>query len=73
MATKKASRKHSSKKSMKMESFKVAKDVPPFRTFKFTKQTLYWTILMAVIVVFQLWILKLQMDIAAVTDALLAQ
>jgi hypothetical protein len=79
MVTKKKSttRKHaSSKKYPPMRSFVVAKDVPPFFTFKITKQTFYWSLLVLAIIIMQLWILKVQLDVAQVTDninALLGQ
>lgn len=78
MATKKAttkratSKKRVTKKHSEPKSFTLAKDQPPFTSFKFTKQTLYWTILLAFIAITQLWILKIQMDIAELTDAILA-
>lgn len=52
------------KVSSEFRSLKVAKDNPPFRTFKVTRQTFYWATLMLYIVVLQLWIVKLQLDVA---------
>lgn len=73
MATKKRStkRKVSSKKSgEEMKSFQVAKQPKPFMVFKFTRQTAYWLVILAVIVLMQIWILKLQFDISGLIEAL---
>ncbi|HEY8992604.1 MAG TPA: hypothetical protein VIM37_02010 [Candidatus Microsaccharimonas sp.] len=71
---KKVARKHATaSKSAPMKSFKIYKDVKPFTTVRVTRQTLYWIILLAFIAVTQLWILKIQMDIANVTTLLLNQ
>lgn len=72
-STPKSTKKRVTKKNAAMQSFKVTRDEPPFKTFKVTKQTVYWSILLLVIIVTQLWILKLQMDVVALTDAMLAQ
>jgi hypothetical protein len=56
-----------------MKSFKLYKDVQPFTTVRLTRQTFYWAILLAFVAVTQLWILKIQMDIANVTTILLNQ
>jgi hypothetical protein len=71
---KKVAHKHTaSSKSATMKSFKIYKDVKPFTTVRVTRQTLYWIILLTFIAVTQLWILKIQMDIANVTSLLLNQ
>jgi hypothetical protein len=62
-----------SKKVAPMQSFRIYKDAPTFTTFRVTRQTLYWTILLLFIIITQLWILKVQLDIAALTDTILAQ
>lgn len=62
------SKKHSaSKKTPQMKSFRVYKDTKPFTRVGLSRQTLYWIILLAFIVITQLWILKIQMDIANLT------
>lgn len=58
------------KKKNVMRSFRVYKDNAPFIRVGVTRQTLYWSILLAFIVVIQLWILKIQMDIAELTAML---
>jgi hypothetical protein len=62
-----------SAKSTKMLSFKLCKDNASFTSLKLTRQTLYWGILVAFIAVTQIWILKLQLDIANITTALMNQ
>jgi hypothetical protein len=53
-----------------MQSFRVAKDTIPFTSTKFTTQTFYWIILLAIIVILQLWIIKLQTDIGDLTNSI---
>ena len=55
-----------------MASFRVAKDTLPFTHTKPTIQTLYWVILLAVIVIGQLLILKTQIDISRITELFIA-
>lgn len=65
--TKKASVKKSTSKkatTSELRSFRVAKNQPPFTSFKITKQTVYWIILVSFIIFAQLWIIKLQIDVA---------
>lgn len=62
-----------STKAVAMKSFVLCKDVAPFTSVKLTRQTLYWAILVAFIAVTQLWILKVQLDIANITTALMNQ
>ncbi|MFZ2126638.1 MAG: hypothetical protein WAV04_03970 [Candidatus Microsaccharimonas sp.] len=78
MATKKKSTKRTVKTTRKasqapMRSFRIEKDTIPFFSTRITKQTAYWVILMVFIIISQLWILKLQMDIANLTQVILAQ
>ena len=68
-----APRKKATKKSAAMKSFRVYKNDESFATFRVTRQTFYWAVLLLFIIVSQLWILKIQMDIAALTDIILAQ
>ena len=58
----------SSKSVEAMKSFRVYKENVPFTTFKITKQTVYWVILVAFIIFVQLWIIKLQVEVAALVD-----
>lgn len=83
MATKKAPSKSSAKKTTTKktskkapavsqytikESFRPTKNNPPFFTFKITIQTIYWTILVAVIIFLQLMIIKEQIKAAEATQ-----
>jgi len=64
-----APKKASAKKSAELKSFKLAKG-ESFFEFKISRQTVYWTILIAFIIVMQLWILKVQLEVMNATDAL---
>ena len=61
------------KKTVPMQSFRVYKNKESFTTFKITRQTVYWTILLAFIIITQLWILKIQLDIVELTAPMLSQ
>jgi len=61
------------KKPAPMKSFKVYRNNEPFTTFRVSRQTVYWLVLLLFIVITQLWILKLQLDIASLTDSILNQ
>jgi len=65
---KKTTRKHS--KSTDMPSFKIVKDTMPFTSTKFTKQTFYWILILTIVVILQLWIIKLQTDVGNLTNTL---
>lgn len=64
-----APRKKSNKKQP-VRSFRVAKPESPFFTFSITKQTVYWLVLSAVVLVFGLWLIKLQSDIQGIYDSI---
>ncbi len=68
VASKSTANKTSSKKSAQAKSFKLSKNVPSFTTFKITEQTVYWIIIIAVIIFFQLWIISLQIEISNLLD-----
>ncbi len=55
-----------------MQSFRIYKDSKTFNRVQFTRQTIYWTLFLAVIMITQLWILKIQLDIADLTNAILS-
>lgn len=72
--TKKVTKKRvASKKVAPMKSFRLYKDEKPFLRAAFTRQTLYWAILLVFVIITQLWILKIQMDIAALTTLITSQ
>ena len=60
-------------KAPAMRSFRLARDQQAFTEFSITRQTVYWVILVAFIVFAQLWILKLQVEVATLIDARQAQ
>lgn len=62
-----------SKKTAAMRSFRVYKDDRPFVRAAVTRQTVYWVILLVVIIVIQLWILKIQIDISNLTALISTQ
>jgi hypothetical protein len=69
MATKRkrtVARKVSPKKSSKGqgESFKLIKEKYPFMSFRITDQTVYWSILLIMILVLYLWVLNIQVNIS---------
>jgi len=46
-----------------LKSFKVVKDTRPFVSFRVTDQTVYWSILLIMILVLALWVLQIQINI----------
>jgi len=60
--SKKAPSKSKAVATPKMRSFHVSPDFPAFTTFKITRQTVYWVIIVSFIIFMQLWILGLQME-----------
>jgi len=56
----------------KMRSFHVAPNNPSFSTFKITRQTVYWVIIVSFIIFMQLWILALQMETSTYIENQLA-
>jgi hypothetical protein len=67
-----ATRRVRSKAVAKAQSFRLVPEEVPFFTVKFTRQTLYWLALCAVVLGFSVWILKLQSDIVAIYDTITA-
>lgn len=61
--------KKKSKKEPPMKSFRLSREYLPFITFKITKQTLYWSVLLIIIFILELWILSIQLDVIRVTDS----
>lgn len=66
---KKQPAKKASAKNSDMRSFRVAPEQHSFTNFQITRQTVYWIILIAFIIFAQLWILKLQIEVATLVDA----
>ena len=71
--TKKPAAKKAPAKQAEMRSFRVARDTSDFAGFRITRQTVYWIVLVAFIIFAQLWILKLQIEVATLIDAQQAQ
>ncbi|MEI6228684.1 MAG: hypothetical protein WCP11_01515 [Candidatus Saccharibacteria bacterium] len=63
-------KKRSTKKAPQMESFKVSKNPSPFMTMKITKQTVYWTILLGLILGLGIWVLNIQIDTIRALDVI---
>jgi len=64
MATKNKSTKKSpaTKKVAKAKSFRKQKEDLSFMSFKFTKQTVYWLILITYIMILMIWISHIQFE-----------
>jgi hypothetical protein len=58
-STKKSSKKI--KKASKMQSFHLSKEANRFLSFKLTEQTIYWIILLVLILGLSLWVLNIQL------------
>ena len=67
-AAKKSTKKASAAAQSGYKSFKVAQNNTPFTTFRVTRQTFYWIILVAFIIFVQLWILKLHIEVAGLLE-----
>ena len=63
VAVKKPLRKKSSNKKVQMKSFKIAREPYPFMTFRITNQTIYWAVLLILILLLSLWVLNIQISI----------
>jgi hypothetical protein len=57
-----SSKKTVSNTPQKMRSFRVSPNNPTFKTFKITRQTLYWVIIVSFIIFMQLWIVSMQLE-----------
>lgn len=60
----------SSPKKVAVQSFRVSPDTRPFLSFQITKQTVYWAILLGVILILFLWVLNIQLDILRITESI---
>lgn len=78
VAPKKAQPKKSAKKSTakftkqqeaEFKSFHMSRNQPFFSTH-ITRQTVYWSILLIVILITQIWILNVQLDVIKVLDSI---
>jgi hypothetical protein len=53
-------------KSVAQQSFKVAPEKYPFITFKITDQTVYWSILLILILLLGIWVINIQISISEI-------
>ncbi len=68
-AARKSAAKKSSPKRLSLRSHVgLRSEESEFMTFQITKQTLYWVVLGAVVIMFTLWLSKLQSDIQTLYD-----
>ena len=51
------------------KTLRVATPEESFSSFRITRQTVYWVILIAFIIFVQLWILSLQIDVATLLES----
>lgn len=67
-AKKKKTVKTSSKKTSSMKSFTIARDTPPFFSFRITYQTFYWLTLCLLILALGIWVITLNMRVQQLYD-----
>lgn len=68
-AVKKTASKKTSTRQAELRSFRLAREEQTFTNFQITRQTVYWIVLIAFIILAQLWILKLQVEVASLIEA----
>jgi hypothetical protein len=68
---KKRTTKKSASQTAKMQSFRVYRGTDNFTSGRFSRQTVYWIILLTIIIATQLWIINLQLEIAELTNELI--
>lgn len=66
--SKPVAKKASAAKNVQSRSFKLSANQPSFTTFAITRQTIYWVILVSIIIFFQLWILNLQLEVSELIE-----
>jgi hypothetical protein len=47
-------------KVTKERSFVLSRELTPFLTYKVTKQTMYWLVLLLIILILEVWIIQIQ-------------
>lgn len=68
-APRKAAAKKTTRKSVPLTSqIGLRKEETDFMTFRITRQTLYWIVLGAVVILFTMWLMKLQADVQSLYD-----
>ena len=58
------------KKAAKLESFKLSQENAPFVSFKVTEQTVYWALLLIMILILTLWILQIQINVSDILNSI---
>jgi hypothetical protein len=59
-----------SKKSVAMKHFRISKEPGPFMSMCVTKQTVYWLILSAYIILLSMWVLKIYIDTQTILNGI---
>lgn len=54
--------------SSALGTVRLQPETKPFMTFQLTKETIYWVVLGAVVILFTIWLMRLQMDIQSLYD-----
>lgn len=54
--------------SSRLSAVRLQPETKPFMTFQLTKETVYWIVLGAVVILFTIWLMRLQMDIQSLYD-----
>lgn len=69
-AKKKSTAKRASAKASAspLSAVRLQPETKPFMTFQLTKETVYWLVLGAVVILFTIWLMRLQMNIQALYD-----
>ena len=52
------------------KSFKMSRESMPFMSLLITEQTVYWSILLAYVLLLSLWIVRIQLDTLVIIDKL---
>ncbi len=58
------------KKKVQFKSFKLSNEPAPFISFRVTEQTVYWSILLIMILVLALWVLSIQVNISDILNTI---
>jgi len=53
-----------------LKSFKLSKNPGPFLSARITRQTVYWSILLIIVLILEIWILNIQLDVIELTDSI---
>lgn len=69
-AKKKSTAKRASAKASAspLSAVRLQPETKPFMTFQLTKETIYWLVLGAVVILFTVWLMRLQMNIQSLYD-----